>query len=140
VKDIFIFSMDESKNKFSSIWNSFQLLCFLIKLFAFTNSILISLIISLLTNLESNKSMEIWWKPIHESFLEWYWGFGGDFTFVIYKAFGKNLQCPKALQVRKEKWNWNMMYKFSISKLLKNNWLSTNYRNVMLVCQKRLQL
>jgi hypothetical protein len=22
-------------------------------------------------------------------------GFGGDFTFVIYKAFDKGLQCPK---------------------------------------------
>jgi len=44
-------------------------------------------------------------------------GFGGDFTFVIYKAFGKGLkypkwakkdylqQCSKTLQVRRNKQN-----------------------------------
>jgi hypothetical protein len=44
-------------------------------------------------------------------------GFGGDFTFVIYKAFDKGLQCPnwakkdylqqcsKTLQVRTKKQN-----------------------------------
>ncbi len=28
-------------------------------------------------------------------FFEWYWRFGGDFTFVIYKTCDKGLQCPK---------------------------------------------
>ncbi len=122
--NIFIFGMDGCKNIVSSTWNSVQLLFFLIKLFAFTILILVSLLASLSENLEIDKSVKIWWKPIYESFV-------GDFIFVIYKAFGRGFQflkwakkdylqhCSKALQVRREKYNWHVMQKFTMNKLFK---------------------
>jgi len=122
--------MDECKNKFSFIWSSIQFLCFLIKLFTFTIFILVSFLISLSTNLESKKSTKIWWNLFLTVLLNDIEGFGGDFTFVIYKAFDKGLQCPnwakkdylqqcsKTLQVRTKKQNWNMIYKFSMNKFV----------------------
>jgi hypothetical protein len=141
--------MDKCKNNFSSTWSYVQLLCFLIKLFAFIISILVSYLISLSTNLESSKFKKIWWKPFHESFLKWCCKFWWGFSFVIYKTFGSGLkhpkwakkyylqQCSKTLQVRRDKQNWNVMYKFSMNKLFKSNWLSTNQRSVMLPSQER---